>query len=285
MSEFITSLYVDSRFRSTGTGSDFVIELPENLACASNTVAHVAAVSFPVTFWTVEAGVRDRLAIQLSAPDQNIRISTFATLQPGQYDGFSFQTALKDALDEVLLGYALPKWDVLYVPAENRLVIQWGDEKAPRRFWRFISERQLREQTVTWTGAAYDPFNLHLIDSIISLEDYPEEIVLDGTYVTGYFDSSAGISVAYLHSTLASFRSVGPQKSARNVIARVPIEAGHGSTAHWVDMGHTYAFTPVYNCSLARLSFSLCDAAGRPLDLHGGDVSLHIRFHDSPNGI
>ena len=280
MSEFITSLFVDARFRSTGTGSDFVLELPENLACASNTVAHVAAVSFPVTFWTVEEGVRDRLAIQLCAPSLSIRISTFATLQPGQYDGFTFAEALKAALDEVLTGYAPPKWDVLYAPAETRLVIQWGDEKEPRRFWRFNSERQLREKTVTWTGPAYDPYNLHLIDSIISLEDNPEEIQLDGTFVTGYFDSSAGISVAYLQSNLASFRSVGPQQSARNVIARVPIEAAHGSTAHWVDMGHTYSFTPVYNCSLSRLSFSLCDATGRPLDLHGGDISLHIRFHD-----
>ena len=102
MSEFITSLFVDARFRSTGTGSDFVLELPENLACASNTVAHVAAVSFPVTFWTVEEGVRDRLAIQLSVPSQNLRISTFATLQPGQYDGFTFAEALKEALDVVL---------------------------------------------------------------------------------------------------------------------------------------------------------------------------------------
>ena len=77
MSEFITNNFVGSRLRQSGTGSNFTLELPENLSTVGNTCLHVAAVSFPVTFWTVEEGARDRIALQLYIPDQNLALSTF----------------------------------------------------------------------------------------------------------------------------------------------------------------------------------------------------------------
>ena len=83
MSEFIANIFVDSRFRQSGTGSDFTLELPENLSTAGNTCMHLAAVSFPVTFWTVEEDVRDRVALQLFIPDQNVALSAFVDVQQG----------------------------------------------------------------------------------------------------------------------------------------------------------------------------------------------------------
>ena len=83
MSEFITNIFVDSRFRQSGTGSDFTLELPENLSTA-NACMRVAAVSFPVTFWTMEAGVRDRIALQLFVPSLSVALSTFVEVQQGQ---------------------------------------------------------------------------------------------------------------------------------------------------------------------------------------------------------
>ena len=101
MSEFITNIFVDSRFRQSGTGSDFTLELPENLSTAGNTCLHVAAVSFPVTFWTVEYGVRDRVALKLSIPSQRVSLDTFVEVQQGHYDGFSFAAALQTSRNAI----------------------------------------------------------------------------------------------------------------------------------------------------------------------------------------
>ena len=285
MSEFITNIFIDSRFRSSGTGSDFSIELPENLSTAGNTCLHVAAVSFPVTFWTVEDGVRDRVALKLSIPSQRVSLDTFVEVQRGQYDGFNFAEALQTSLNAIeIAGVDLPTWEVLYVPSENRLVIQWGEEAAPARRWQFVSEKQLRSENFLWTGPPYDPQNLHLLDQVIRLESDPYPVIDQGTYVTGYFDSYAGISEVYLQSvTLSCYKSLGPSLNSRSTIARVPVEAEHGATAHWVSMGYTFDFLPVPYLSARRIDFKLCDATGQAINLHGGTISFHLRFHDYPN--
>lgn len=285
MSELITNIFVDSRFRQSGTGSDFTLELPENLSTAGNTCMHVAAVSFPVTFWTVEEDVRDRIALQLYVPDRNVALSTFVEVQQGQYDGFTFAEALQTSLNRIRVpGPPLPAWEVLYVPSENRLVIQWGEEVAPTRSWQFVSEKQLQLNRANWTGPSYDPQNLHLLDKVIRLEAEPYPVANEDTYVTGYFDSYAGISEVYLQSiTLSCYKSLGPMLTTRSTIARIPIEADHGATAHWVSMGHTFDFLPVPYLSARQLDFRLCDAKGQAINLHGGTISFHLRFHDYPS--
>ena len=285
MSEFITNIFVDSRFRQSGTGSDFTLELPENLSTAGNTCMHVAAVSFPVTFWTVEAGVRDRIALQLYVPSLSVALSTFVEIQQGQYDGFTFAEALQTSLNRIRVpGKTLPTWEVLYVPSENRLVIQWGELAAPARSWQFVSEKQLQLGQAQWTGPSYDPQNLRLLDKVIRLEAEPYPSANEETYVTGYFDSYAGISEVYLQSiALSCYKSLGPMLTTRSTIARIPIEAEHGATAHWVSMGHTFDFLPVPYLSARQLDFRLCDAKGQAINLHGGTISFHLRFHDYPS--
>ena len=285
MSEFITNIFVDSRFRQSGTGSDFTLELPENLSTAGNTCLHVAAVSFPVTFWTVEAGVRDRIALQLYVPSMNVALSTFVEVQQGQYDGFNFAEALQTSLNRIRVpGVTLPTWEVLYVPSENRLVIQWGEQTTPTRSWQFVSEKQLQLNQARWTGPSYDPQNLHLLDKVIRLEAEPYPVANDYTYATGYYDSYAGISEVYLQSiTLSCYKSLGPMLTTRSTIARIPVEAEHGATAHWVSMGHSFDFLPVPYLSARQLDFKLCDAKGQAINLHGGTISFHLRFHDYPS--
>ena len=56
MSEFLTSLYVDSRARSAASRSptDFTLQLEQGLNCQADTVMNVSSVSFPVTWYTLE---------------------------------------------------------------------------------------------------------------------------------------------------------------------------------------------------------------------------------------
>ena len=60
MSEFVQVLRLDSKYRISGTGSSFEIELADNLQRGPSTVCHVSAVSFPVAMLTIEEGINDR---------------------------------------------------------------------------------------------------------------------------------------------------------------------------------------------------------------------------------
>ena len=73
MSNYLQSLFVDSRFRFTGSGTDFTVSLPENVDCGGDCVVSVVAFSAPVTYWTVEIGLRDQLLLWFTLPTQSVQ--------------------------------------------------------------------------------------------------------------------------------------------------------------------------------------------------------------------
>ena len=120
--------------------TDFSIDLRDNLNCAGDTVVHVRSASFPATWWTVEPG-RDKLAVRAWIPTENIAAATLLELQHGFHDGPSFADMMTERLNNwaktLKTGFTAPEWDCLYVPGENRIVVQWGDNDSPARTWQF----------------------------------------------------------------------------------------------------------------------------------------------------
>ena len=60
-------LYIDSRFRTSGTDSDFTVSLPENVNLPSGTRCYVSACSFSNVFYTLERDVNNRLYMVIQA--------------------------------------------------------------------------------------------------------------------------------------------------------------------------------------------------------------------------
>ena len=116
--------------------------------------------------------------------------------------------------------------------------------------------------------------------NVLRIEAEPTNIVENEIYETGVFDAMADYRVVYLHSNLTNFRSSGPRQGDRDVIARVPLTSGYGSTNHWQPTGSPHEFFPVYGLSLKNIRFSLTDVKGTPLSLHGGNVSIELYFND-----
>ena len=54
-------LFIDSRFRTNGTDSDFTIILTESITLPLGARCYLASVSFSNVFYTIEEGVNDRL--------------------------------------------------------------------------------------------------------------------------------------------------------------------------------------------------------------------------------
>ena len=298
MSEYLQSLFVDSKFRSSGAPTAFDITLPENLNTNGNTAVSCISVSFPVTFWTVEEGLRDQLALELVYydPEERDEDMTHLVIQliPGHYDGFAFAKMLQDRINTWLPVQPtfLPWFECLYIPSENRLGISWdmmagsdGDKFTAQltRSWRFWSAAQLKGQVFSATPQI---FPQRIASAVFNLPDEPPIVRDDEPYISGYYDSFAGISVVYLKSDLTTFRNIGPRVGGepgvdRSVLARIPIQTDRGTYCHWSSNGYSYMWSSVQHSAQKQLRCWLTDADGNPLELHGGNVSAHLLFHDT----
>lgn len=284
MSEFVQCLRLDSQFRTSGTGSNFQIELADNLQCGPTTQCFVSAVSFPASFFTIEYNVNDRVyLVEIFGATKYNRV---VYLQPGDYSGPTFAPMLENALNGKdsfnARDQTLPAYDVFWAAAEGRFVIQMGDAETPTRSWQFLSDSQLASGLVWQSPApAYDTVNPRSANNVIRLESDPGLTINNGTYVTGIFDADADWHVLYLHSDLTSFKSSGPRKADRDVIARIPVTVSRGYMNHWEAVGHAYQTIPVPSISLKNLRFTLTNARGDVVDLHGGNISIELWFADS----
>ena len=277
MSEFVQVLRLDSKYRVSGTGSQFEVELADNLQCGPSTVCHVAAVSFPVSMMTIEEGINDRFYHRVYA-DGGAH-DTWLIIPPGFYDGPTFASMLQALLNtQSHAGWAL--WIVEWNPGSGNLAIQWGTDPAPDRSWEIVSEDALMNRSWDWHGPPYDVTNPMTCANVLRIEAEPTTIIDNEIYETGVFDAMADYHVVYLHSNLTNYKSSGPRVGDRDVVARVPVEVGYGSTNHWHPTGSPHEFFPVYGVALKNIRFSLTDVRGTPLSLHGGNVSIELYFND-----
>ena len=101
-----------------------------------------------------------------------------------------------------------------------------------------------------WQGPAYDVTNPMTCANVLRIEAEPTTIIDNEIYETGVFDAMADYHVVYLHSNLTNYRSSGPRVGDRDVIARVPLEVGYGSTNHWHPTQDLHMSSFLYTASL-----------------------------------
>jgi hypothetical protein len=85
-------LFVDSRYRTSGTDADFTVNLPENFNLPLGARCFVASVSFSNVFMTIEEGVNDRIYFLMR--HNEITNAFVYTLQFGNYTGESLATEI-----------------------------------------------------------------------------------------------------------------------------------------------------------------------------------------------
>ena len=80
----------------------------------------------------------------------------------------------------------------------------------------------------------------------------------------------------YLHSNLTTYDSMD-SVGRRSIVARIPIGVAFGYVNHWEAALESLWFDDS-EITFRNLSFSLQTARGRPLNLHGTHMSLHLVF-------
>lgn len=281
MSDFVQCLRLDAQFRTAGSGSDFEVELADNLSTTPGTMCHVSGVSFPVTGWTIEQSQNDRLYLRAGLLNAITNIyddnDYIVSLEPGQWDGPAFATMLQTAIRN--LGSGMIDFFVTYDPSENRFRMYWDTQVTPRRRWKLFSDSQLASLT-DWHGYAYDRTAPQSCQNVIRLEESPGYVFDANVYDTGFFDFQADWHILYVHSNLSTFQSSGPRMADRDVIARAPVTSGYGYMNHWQPQASPLWF-PVPSVQLKNLRFRLTNAKGETVNLHGGNMAIELYFSDN----
>ena len=278
---------IDSRFRTSGTGSDFEVTLDRPVTFPAGVRAYVSAVSLPHSWSNVEEGINDRLYVIETRTVGGAEQRKCRSLQlvSGNYTSLTLPTALAAALNSGSLFTGSLAYTVDYVPNRGTLrfqlaVASGGTPDASARF-RLPSEDELTSVTwraANWTGTA-DAYSSSDPDTIGDFLRLPNVSAGNTTFETGLLDVSP-IHVLYLHSSLSGYESIGP-RGETDIIQRLPVTSSYGYVLHYVSNGAAEEHFEVGGRSAQSLGFSLTNSRGRVVDLHGGNVSLELTFGEN----
>ena len=94
----IRRLYVDSRLRSSGTGSDFTVELPRSFEIPDQTIAFVDSVLVPNVFPTLRDNNNRLYFVEIEAITLNVTEHIY-TLNEGNYTGSQLAQQVQDKIN------------------------------------------------------------------------------------------------------------------------------------------------------------------------------------------
>ena len=130
-------LMIDSRFRTTGTTSDFTFDLPEVVSLPPKTIAYVGDVCVPVSFYSVTTGFNDRFYFIFPSISY---LSLFVQLPQGSMPGSSLGENIKLVLDAELVNDGILT-NITYTEHTNLLSIDLSSGDA----FSIISEIGLKK--------------------------------------------------------------------------------------------------------------------------------------------
>ena len=240
-------LYIDSRYRSSGSHSDFVFQLGQSIEVPHGMVAIIDMVSVPNIFQTVD-GTRNKIYLEIfGAPDQVVTLTT------GMYNGVTLAAELQAQLNAMGHG----SYTVVYNSATGQLSIVASGVVYVRLQERGVSR----------------PFDaLEVIGAIYGIN------LADGITVTlPHHVDIAGTRVLYLcSSTLGHYSSLGPRGES-DILRAIYIDASNGS--YIVDrLANPFEFIECAGQQLQSIRFSLRDGNGQIVDLRGRSIAFSIIF-------
>jgi hypothetical protein len=241
-------LYIDSRFRASGSHSDFVFQLAQSIEVPHGMVAIVDTVSVCNTFQTIDA-TRNKLYVDVFGHGAQI-----VTLTTGMYNGVTLAAELQTQLNAMGLGT-----------------------------FRVVFDTSTGQFRVLSTGVGYSTFSeraasrpFDCLEVIGALDG--QVVITDGVELTlPHHVDIAGTRVLYLcSSNFGHYSSLGPRGES-DIIRSIFVDSSNGS--YIVDrLANPYEFIECAGQQLQSLRFSLRDGNGQLVDLRGRSISFSMIF-------
>jgi hypothetical protein len=249
MSSGPRKLYIDSRYRSNGSHSDFTFQLASSIEVPAGMVAIIDTVSVPNVFQTIDS-TRNKLYLDFfEDPDQVV------TLTSGMYNGVTLAIELQSQLNAMGRGTFNVTFDS---PTGQLKIVSTGVG------YVVMSERSILR-----------PFDCL---EVLGALDVGPVLLIENAEVTlpNHVDIS-GTRVLYLCSgNFGHYSSLGPRGES-DIIRAIFVDASNGS--YIVDrLANPFEFIECAGQQLQSLRFTLRDGNGLVVDLKGRSISFSIIF-------
>ena len=215
-------LFIDSRFRTSGTDSDFTINLTENITLPLGARCYLASVSFSNVFYVIEEGVNDRLYCAIRHGDV---IGGYAfPLFQGNYGGEQLALEIGTKIKQVDSAA-----QVSYIKSQGRLQIVMSSGFQIK----IISDEELSNPTFRAAWQTYTPTTEYDINDPRSVNEVLKTQVrgLDTAVITELIQLQP-FHTTYLHSNLTTYDSMDGV-GRRSIVARIPVMVQFGYVNHW----------------------------------------------------
>ena len=282
-----------------------------------NTGFYVEDVCIPHTWYTIEAGLNDRLYMRyrlnpLTAtqvtngtntlfmavdgmglheyPDMNGWIDIYFTLTPGVYNATTFAAEIQARFNQegfvsyfLVSGNALNNTISILPKVENVYFFLPTDTD--------LATKMNNTWTSTLTTQKYDTDNIYSCNEVLNNHGFTSQmygnpsLAIYPMYVSNFLSLGLVRNIYISSPNLGSFSTLGARGEA-NIIKKVPVTSSFGSMI--VDTGTSnHDFLDCSNHCLSTIEFNIKDVKGNLLPLHGSNVSFSIVFairnEDGPN--
>jgi len=279
-------LFLDSRFKISGSDADFTLELPQDVQCTRTSSFFVASCSFANTFSTVTPYNAQFYWIErvnlagMTVYEMNVYI-----IRPGNYTGVELAPELQRAIA------TSTNWKSVSVTYNDDGYFQIavtrrdGDIDIDLIIPNYTEIDQYFTSLYCVNGSKDNPGFVPWapgpkrlsVNTILNMPlTYPNPSWTKGL-PTGIVDFSP-VREIYLHSSLANNRTMHIN-GARDCIARIPIDVSYGEVVSYRYLGPTDAIS-CSDANFRTVSFQLRDFAGNLLT-PGSFVVIELAFLDT----
>ena len=204
----INRILIDSRFRTPDSRSisDFRVELPESVQMGENMFCVVCDISLPVTWYTVERNVNDKLYFRIYQADGTTYSDYIMQLTSRNYNRSQVAEELTTRFQA--LGVPLSANDD---PFRNLMRIELP-VSSTLSFMVFTNADLKTRCNNTWAGEFYNPINPQSINDMIAnanrnMQKYDAVSKFEG----GQFSIVPHATLYIVSPQLGTFGNLGPQ--------------------------------------------------------------------------
>ena len=268
MNREFRKIFVSSKHRWSGTGSNFVCELNDSVELLDGWSVWVTRVTFPNSWYTITAGQNDKLYIIERTP---LASEGFVlTLSEGLYTHDQLALAI-----EAQLAIASPFGHTCTTENET-LTITSGDPQVTLKVPSRYELTQRWWKVGVWGTLAVapnyelsDPGDVNfMISTSVNSPDYAP------SFTSGVVDISPH-NVLYLHASFGTYSSIDTA-GRRGILCSILVDVPYGQLIHEEHGGLSEDSVDVSNARFRNMTFSLRNCFGQVVDLRGGDMTIEI---------
>ena len=318
MSLPVKKIYIDSRYRTkdSASTSSFKFQLARNMYMPKNTVFYIEDVCIPHTWYTIEAGINDRLYIRYRPTLTDLVVTDgsdadwfsnyyiengvltsipvklqgwydrFITLTPNVYTAKSLATEISTKLNVLASGmFGCSSNDIyntisIYPTGSYIFYLPTDDDLSTCMYNTWNLNATTNNYNAAYNYDRTIPMScnevLNNANGASPLYALPGSIPSISVYTSGFLNLSTIRNIYMSSPNLGSYTTLGPRGES-NIIKKIPVTSSYGSMI--IDQyTSNHDFLDCSDQTLCTLEFNFKDIKGNIIPLHGSNVSFSIVF-------